>query len=1010
MIVPKYYEDTTILHINTMPYRSYYIPDSKPGRDLVQHREESDRIQMLSGDCLFRYYPSVYDLKENFYEMDNSREGFSEESIPATWQSYGVEPHQYTNKRYPFPIDPPFVPQDNPCGAYLIDFEYEEDKNASEVFLNFEGVDSCYYVWLNGQYVGYSQATHNTDEYAVTNYLKQGKNTLAVLVLKWCDGSYIEDQDKFRMSGIIRDVYLLKRPKTHIRNYKILTENDGKIQVELDFYGSLKPVEIEVYDAKQEKVASYAGQEMELTLQVKDPILWSNETPYLYKMVLKTESEIITEEIGFREIQIKENMLFINGNRVVLRGVNRHESDPITGSVVTMEQVETDFLMMQQSNINAIRTSHYPNVPYFYQLCDRYGFFVMDEADCEAHGTYDLYYENNTEEERSSRWNEVITENPLYIKPVEERVEAMYERDKNRPCVIIWSVGNEYAHGIVSENALKFIKKKDPTRLTHYESAYHKGRGRKFDYSNIDTYSRMYPSYEEVVDYCENEPDKPFIMCEYCHAMGNGPGDLEDYYKLMEKYSCMVGGFIWEWCDHGIFEGIAQNRMEKFTYGGDHGEILHDQNFCLDGMVLPNRIPHTGLMECKNVYRPIRVTSFDPLTGKLQLRNELNYLDIADLFTIQWEVTQDGTVISQGTLESLPTFAPHEQKEVMLPIEAPDSGRVYLKLTYLLKQNWKLVEAGHTVGFDEINLSKENALTADALALCTEKQESENGNISVVEEDRTITIQGQNFRYEFDKFRCVFSKLRKSGKEFLTKPMDINIWRAPTDNDSYIKENWYRAFYDKAYMRCYKCEVAETGKEVEIKLQAAMVYDSISPILKMDMQWKIQPSGHISYSIAVKKQPEYPVLPRFALRMFLPRTMDQVSYYGLGPVENYSDKKRASWHGTFQGTVADFYEDYIRPQENGSRGDCDYLQIKGPERTIRVASEKPFSFNVSEYTQEELTQKRHNFELVPCGDVVLNLDYKQTAIGSNSCGPAPMEKYTFHEKEFTFAGHIELEA
>ena len=432
-----------------------------------------------------------------------------------------------------------------------------------KVYLEFEGVDSCFYVWLNGRYVGYGQVSHSLNEFDITDQIAEGENTLAVLVLKWCDGSYLEDQDKFRMSGIFRDVYLLERPKQCIYDYTThaVPEADGrkgKIQIQTSYLDQVIPVNARVYTADNCLIHEITF-ENEIELVIDDPVLWNSEQPYLYTLVLETEHEVITEYIGIREIHVENSIVYINGAPVKFRGVNRHDSDPVTGFAISVDQMKKDLELMKQHNINAIRTSHYPNAPMFYQMCDKYGFFVIDEADYESHGTMNLYYKNDTREERTSRWNELITDNAEYEEAVLDRVQKMIERDKNRPCVVIWSMGNESGYGCTTEKALAWTKAYDPGRLTHYEGALHKGKKRRYDYSNLDLYSRMYPLYEQVEEYCESEPDKPMILCEYCHSMGNGAGDYEDYFEMIETYDCLCGGFIWEWCDHAIYKGVAAN-------------------------------------------------------------------------------------------------------------------------------------------------------------------------------------------------------------------------------------------------------------------------------------------------------------------------------------------------------------------------------------------------------------------------------------------------------------------
>ena len=661
MIVPRYYEDLSVLHENTMPVRAYYIPASKRMDNLVEQREASDRIQFLNGTWKFKYFDSIYDVKEEFYKVGFDVSEYADIKVPGVWQNAGYDCHQYTNIRYPFPFDPPYVPQDIPCGAYVYDFEYSKDEKAGKAFLNFEGVDSCFYVWVNGSYVGYSQVSYATSEFEVTELIKEGHNTIAVFVMKWCDGSYLEDQDKFRMSGIFRDVYILKRPDNAIRDYRVTTTASGEtasVKLEVEFMGQTS-VNVLLEDKNGAVVASAEMKgNTSVELEVSCPVLWNTENPYLYTLVLETENETIVEYVGFRTIEIIDKVIYFNGQKIKFRGVNRHDFDPITGCAISMEQLMTDLTMMKQHNFNSIRSSHYPNAPYFYQLCDKYGFMVIDEAYIEAHGPFMLYRKEDTDYNRFKRWNEKLADNPAWETSILDRVQLMIGRDKNRPSIVMWSMGNESAYGCNFEKALKWTKEFDPSRITKYESARYRNYDVMYNYDHLDLYSRMYPSFDEINEYLEKDASKPFLLVEYCHSMGNGPGDFEDYFRLIQKNDLMCGGFVWEWCDHAINKGKAENGKTMYYYGGDHGETVHDSNFCVDGLVYPDRTPHTGLLEYKNVYRPARVVSYDAENGKLILHNYMDFDDLKDFVKVQYEVTCDGLTVDSGKV-TVPSIAPH---------------------------------------------------------------------------------------------------------------------------------------------------------------------------------------------------------------------------------------------------------------------------------------------------------------------------------------------------------------
>ena len=1005
MIVPRHYENLQVLHENTMPNRCYYIPASKIMHTLVHNRKESDRFQLLNDQWNFRYYSSIYELQEKFYEKDFIGEEYELVTVPGMWQNYGFDKHQYTNIKYPFPFDPPYVPHDNPCGTYTYDFEYKKCKDAPKAYLNFEGVDSCFYVWVNGEYVGYSQVSHSTSEFDITDILVEGKNRLAVLVLKWCDGSYMEDQDKFRMSGIFNDVYILHRPEKIIYDYFVKTSYiDAKAIVTVDVKflnnnGTLAKATLS--KANGEIIASKEISESGvLEYEIENPELWNPENPYLYSLVLETEHEVITERIGVREIHIENNVVIFNGKPIIFRGVNRHDSDPVTGFVISIDQIKKDMEMMKQHNFNAIRSSHYPNQPFFYQLCDEYGFFVVDEADNESHGPGEIYFANDEFEHKSKRWNEPISDNPAYIEATVDRVKLCVEREKNRPCIVIWSMGNECAYGCTFEEALKWTKSFDDSRLTHFESARYHSDKKKYDFSNLDMFSRMYPPFNEIDEYLESNPDKPFILIEYCHSMGNGPGDFEDYFQIFQREEIMCGGFVWEWCDHAIYKGDIEENQAMYYYGGDHGEDVHDSNFCMDGLVYPDRTPHTGLLEYKNVYRPLRVAEFDQKAKNISFHNYLDFTDAKDYIQMEYEVLCDGYVVEKGTIET-PSIKPGCTEMTSLEIKVPEKGNAFLKIYYYSSKEVALVPEGHLLGFDEVKLETADNRNQEVIQKLEQSGDSSKA-ILTEETDEFVFIFGEQFQYVFDKKTGLFTKLEYAGINQIEKPMEVNIWRAPTDNDMYIKLEWYRAKYDKAYSRAYDTVVEISENSVNIHCYMALVADTVQRILDMDTTWIIDENGAIGLNMKVKRHPEFPMLPRFGLRLFLNKNMNYVQYYGMGPMESYCDKHRASSHGIYGGYIEDLHEDYIRPQENGSHYDCSYVTVESDHYKLEALAEKSFSFNVSVYTQEELTAKKHNFELQPSDNTILCLDYAQSGIGSNSCGPDLLEKYRLDSKEFEF--------
>jgi len=993
MLFQTYHEDPYSLHVGTLPPRAYYVPAESPSAARPDAaRNVSSRLQSLNGLWDFAYFDSMYDIAGPYWVPGTLRPSMKPIPVPSVWQTQGYDRHQYTNVRYPFPYDPPYVPHDNPCGLYIRKFTLEEDRKGFAQHLNFEGVDSCFYLWINGTFVGYSQAAHMTSEFDITPYVQAGENEIAVLVFKWCDGSYLEDQDKFRMTGIFRDVYILHRPKKHLWDYTVHTslKNNGQsaaVRVELEFPEEPFEVSYTLLSPDGSEVAKGVSSGSEIEVSVDDAQLWNAETPNLYLLTMDTGEEVISEEIGLREITVKDGCIYLNGRKIKIRGVNRHDSDPIAGPAVGYDSIIRDLKIMKQHNINAIRTAHYPNPPYFLQLCDRCGFYVCDEGDLEAHGVVTLYGDD-------ARYDKIAS-HPDFKEAWVDRVRLLYNRDKNRPSVIFWSVGNEAGFGPNAEAALEYLKKADPSRLTHYESDYVYPKDHKPDHSNLDTHSRMYASLDYIREYCENpENTKPFILCEYSHAMGNGPGDLEDYWELIDKYDNFVGGFIWEWCDHAMYRGQTITGKAMYGYGGDFGEYPHDGEFCVDGLVYPDRRVHTGLLEYKNVIRPVRIQRSKEAENRFTVRNLLDFTTLGDAVTISYEVSREGEVIDSGEVTDpvVVSLLPHGKTEFVLDLP-PAQGNQYIRFIYRNLKDRPFVSAGAEVGFDQIRLSRKAPVFLPADAPCP----------SYTEDDRYVEIEGADFRYVYNKLTGAFQSMVHNNRTLLARPMEYNIWRAPTDNDRNIKNEWYKAHYHLAYSRAYSTDIQADDKALTLTTTLAITAVSMQRHLDVVSHWRIEGNGRISCRMEVKKNAASPFLPRFGIRMFLPETLNQAEYFGYGPHESYMDKRRASWIDRFSAAVSEMYEDYIKPQENSSHYGCEWVSVKGPDGELFAgAVNEPISFNVSEYTQEELTKKKHNYELEKSGYTVLCLDYRQSGIGSNSCGPELLEKYRLNDPQFTF--------
>ena len=988
MKLPGYHEDLHTLHVNTLPNRAYYIPYSHMEAARRDVRAESDRYMTLSGEWRFRYFESPADVPEDFLTANLPMEAIP---VPSVWQMHGYGRHQYTNVRYPIPYDPPYVPAQNPCGLYMRSFDLDEEEGRRTIV--FEGVDSCFYLWINGRFVGYSQISHSTSEFDITDYVHPGENAIAVLVLKWCDGTYLEDQDKLRTSGIFRDVYLLRRDARHIRDYFVHTYLSGDlhsadIHVDVQFWGDSgenHSLHYNLYDPQGDPVASGRTYDSGIDIHVDNAELWSAENPNLYTLVLRYAGERIAEFVGLREIHISNQVVYINGQNVKFRGVNRHDSDPVVGPAVDENHMLRDLVLMKQHNVNAIRTSHYPNSPLFARMCDRYGFYLIGEADVECHGV--VFYDGNYKEESYNR----IAQDPDFCEAILDRVQHSVIRDKNRPSIVIWSMGNESGMGANFHEALRWTKEYDRSRLTHYERASFPPPGEEINRDNLDLYSRMYPSIEEIDRYFEEKHvPKPYILCEYSHAMGNGPGDLENYFQCFERHDGHCGGFVWEWCDHAVDMGRTPAGDRRYYYGGDFGDYPNDGNFCMDGLVYPDRRPHTGLKEFKNVNRPARIREVNLEAGIFDMRNYLDFTTLSDAVTLSYAVRQGGREIFRGQVpEEQLDIPPHGEREVRLAL--PEGLKLPFAVYFEMKQRYDgpLVPAGHVMGYEQIGRQKLDLPARPEGVL----------GLQISEGERRISLRGENFRYVFNRLSGCFDVLNYDQLHLLEAPMGFNIWRAPTDNDRNIRVEWERFGYDRAITRVYDVKL-EASDDAVITANFSLGDTYLPNIATGVAVWRVHMNGRVDASIHLKQRQGAPALPRFGVRLRMPREVNQVRYFGYGPYESYKDKHRAGVKHLYEDTVDAMHEDYVRPQENGSRWNCDYVLLSGPLGGLEVTGEE-FSFNASRYTQEELTAKAHNFELTPCGDTVFCLDYRQNGIGSNSCGPALNPRYTMPE-EFTF--------
>ena len=976
-----YHENPQVQHVNALPPRNEFNP-FPPDSDPFAPKEASPRRFSLNGIWLFEGFESPESAPAEWWHAPLQ----GRMPVPGNWELNGFGKPQYVNIRYPIPYDPPYVPHLNPTGVYRRTFQIDS-MGEMKWFLNLEGVDSCFYVYINGKFLGYGQGTHNTSEFDATDLLKAGENEISLMVLKYCDGTYLEDQDKWRMSGIIRDVFFLLRPAQQIRSYRIQADADGNLRVG---WNADVPVSLALYAPGGELLQEAKNCESGWSIHLDHVQCWNAEKPSLYSLILKTEDEWIGEKVGFRSIRIRNGVLCLNGQPVKLRGVNRHESDPVTGACISREQALRDLLLMKAHQINTIRTSHYPPAPEFLRLCDEIGFYILDEADIESHGCVEA--DRCPEHQAAYSGIALLANHPDFREAILDRVQHMVERDINRPCVLFWSMGNESGYSVAFEHALRWVRQHDPDRLTHYQSMHTlpDAPGPNESQDVLDVVSTMYPSLESIRSFLKNPFEtRPYFMCEYAHAMGNGPGGIEPYWQLIYTNPRLMGGCVWEWCDHGIQIGQDQKGEPVYAYGGDFGESVHDGNFCVDGLVFPDRTPHRGLKEISQIYRPVRVIR----QGKdFLFRNWMSFTAGEEWLTCQYEVTVNGKRIRHGTIPlNLP---PLGTQLVSLDSGGSEPG-TFIRFAFLAAQRMPGIEPGTEVGFEQIELCPPETVLPSP-AGDEELRISRAGN--------ECLIQGSRFQYTFSDRTALPVRLCFEGREWLTNPAEWNTWRAPTDNDAVFRPEWDRFHLRNLIPRVYAFQAKTTGSGAELTAELSLAGPSYRPPLLLKLRWTVDSRGLLILRTEARVQPECPPLPRLGLRFFLPSDFDLVEYTGYGPCESYADKKEAAWWGCFEESMDEFRENHIRPQESGSHTGSVSLTVKNARhQLLQVYSDPAFSFSLSRFSQEELTDARHRHELSPGQSSILCLDHAQSGIGTASCGPKPAEEYLLCRDRYQFS-------
>ena len=1001
------WENPNALEENREKPRAWYIPYSDVGAALSGTKGRSDRYRLLNGDWSFYYCEDMHYIPGDFYTADCDESGWDTLPVPSNWQMFGYDIPAYVNVTYPIPCDPPYVPDENPAGLYRMHFRLPERWRGKRIYINFEGVNSYMELFINGRYVGFTKGTHLPSEFDITEYLCEGDNLLAAKVLKWCDGSYLEDQDFYRLSGIFRDVYLIAREPEHIRDVFIKTSDEGGrwvMTAEIETAGALD-ITATLYDPDNKPVSVKhvaASGAAEVSFDVYGAKLWSAETPNVYHLTLEANGEIIAFQTGFRTVVLsRREGLLINGRQVKLKGVNRHDTNPDLGHYTPIEAMKRDLDQMKRHNINTIRTSHYPNTPEFLQLCDRYGFYVVDECDLETHGmefTSDPAGLTNSPEWRSA-----------YL----DRITRTLERDKNHPAVIMWSLGNESFMGKNHLAMGEYVKSRDASRILHYEGAYHGEFSQAFiekcggdremrmlgkanpscDNELFDLISRMYPSVDSIIDYAEGDEEttRPLFLCEYSHAMGVGPGDLRDYWDAIYSHPKLIGGCVWEWADHSVRMCDEEGR-EFFVYGGYFGEQPNDGNFCVDGLCSPDRVPSSGLIEYKKVIQPVRIT--DAGNGSVTIENLYDFVTLEAL-DMSWRISRDGAEYASGFVGAL-DIAPHESRTIKLDYKLPasDCAKYFLDVRFTQRYDTLWEKAGYEVAFEQLALPVKFV----PAVRCDNGMDS----LCTVCDGQLVEIEGENFSYIFDRTQGSFVSISMNGREFLAAAPKISIWRAPIDNDRQDIEKMRAIWMDRSFTKVYGCEVEAGERETRITVKAAHGGKVHQPLLRCTIVYTVVADGGIDVKVSADVREDIPALPRFGLE-FAISGCDTLDYFARGPHENYIDLVNAARFDRYHTTVDAQYVPYIFPQDCGNHTGADWVAVSDMMGRGIIFKGDGFDFSALHYTAEDLDRAKYTTELVRRDEAIVHIDCRQNGVGSHSCGPVLIEKYALNDKHIDFA-------
>lgn len=995
----KTWENHQIDGINRMPARAHFLTFPSKEKALLNNNRYTHAFKILNGVWKFMFLDAPEYSPEGFFNSDFDVTKMDDITVPGNWQLQGYGKMHYSDLWYNFPINPPYVPTENPTGIYKRTFFVEESYRDKKIIIRFCGVDSAYHLWINGKEVGYSKVARNESEFDITDLIRVGEeNDVTVRVYQWSDGTYLEDQDMWWESGIFRDVELIGVPKDGINDYKVIADLDdeyknGIFKVEA-FLRTTKEVNVtfELVDAGENTVftKTVVAKEGKACIDevIADVNHWTAETPYLYKLFMTVEDdgqivEVIPQNVGFRNIRLNGETFLVNGVAIKFKGVNRHDYSPQNGRVVSREEIEKDIILMKEFNINAIRTSHYPNSYYLYDLCDEYGMYLIAETDLECHG-FELTGDY--------KW---ITDDPSWELAYVSRMTRMIERDKNHPAIIFWSLGNESAFGCNFRKMTDVAHEMDPTRLVHYEG--------DFDVESADVYSTMYtwienPKKPYLMKDIIEKSKKPHIHCEYCHAMGNGPGNLKDYQDLVYAHDKLQGGFVWEWFDHGI-ESFTESGEKYYRYGGDFGDDPSNKDFCIDGLIMPDRTPSPGLYEYKKVIEPITTTAVDIQKGIINLLSRYDFANL-DRFNLVYKVMEDDVILQTGFM-AVPSIEARANKDITLPydlsvIKVKPGVHYYVNISYQLREDTSYASSGHELATAQFELP----LYKEGIMVRPE------GILNVEKEHTTLHVKGANFSLDFNLVNGNLMNIVRDGMQVLSKGPRLTLWRAPISNDMEIIDKLKKVYFlHLEHEVVMNIDYHMEGNILKVEVDTINSTTNSAWHFKTKYVYTVCPSGDILIDVEgtpsgrVDLAPD--MLPRIGVSMHLDKSMEHVRYFGMGPGENYADSKEAAQMGLYANTVDGLFTNYVIPQENGNHMGCKWVSMTNDRGMGLLAStEGDFNFSASWYEDKDLDDAKHTCDLVKRDYIVFNVDYKQNALGTNSCGQWQLDKYRAKFEDF----------